>query len=153
MIRWFVFYNDRLLVRFSDGTWHVPCCENEPVKVPVGCTLHSIGVLDGMECRSFSLMGTVSDSETQQMVQLRASYDILSLQEYNMAGKAFEILNWDRNYRYCPTCGAPLRQISAIGKKCPECRQEFYPNLAPAIIVRVQKEDKILLTSSMRHPN
>ncbi len=145
MFRWFVFYNDRLLVQFSDGAWHVPCCEGEPVKVPVGSTQHCIGVVNGLECRTFSLLTPVPDSEAQQMVQLRASYDILSLQEYNMAGKAFEILNWDRNYRYCPACGVPLKQISAIGKKCPECRQEFYPNLAPAIIVRVQRDDKILM--------
>ncbi|MDO5343145.1 MAG: NAD(+) diphosphatase, partial [Bacteroidia bacterium] len=38
-----------------------------------------------------------------------------------------------------------MAQKSDEVRKCPECRQEFYPNLAPAIIVRVQKEDKILM--------
>ena len=62
-----------------------------------------------------------------------------------MAGKAFEILNWDQNTRYCPSCGVPTYKISDIGKKCPQCRQEFYPHISPAIIVRITKGDSVLM--------
>lgn len=79
------------------------------------------------------------------MVDLRASYDCVPLAVYQMAGKAFQILNWDKNSRYCPMCGVPTVQISPIAKKCPECRQEIYPRISPAIIVLIRKGDSILL--------
>jgi NAD+ diphosphatase len=36
-------------------------------------------------------------------------------------------------------------QVSPIAKKCPECRQEYYPRISPAIIVRITRGDEILL--------
>jgi NAD+ diphosphatase len=39
----------------------------------------------------------------------------------------------------------PTHQISDIGKKCPECRQDFYPPTSPAIIVRITRGDSILM--------
>ena len=79
------------------------------------------------------------------MMGLRTSYDYLPFNEYYKGGKAFEILNWDQNTRYCPACGVPTNRISDIGKKCPECRQEFYPHISPAIIVRINRDDSILM--------
>ena len=79
------------------------------------------------------------------MKDLRASFDVLPLEEYKRAGKASQILNWDKNSRYCPMCGVPTVQVSPIAKRCPECRQEFYPRISPAVIVLIKKEDSILL--------
>lgn len=79
------------------------------------------------------------------MMDLRSSYDVLPWEEYNVGGKAFQILNWDKNSRYCPMCGVPTVQISPIAKKCPQCRQEIYPRISPAIIVLIRREDSILL--------
>jgi NAD+ diphosphatase len=39
----------------------------------------------------------------------------------------------------------PTVQVSPIAKKCPECRQEYYPRISPAIIVRITRGDEILL--------
>ena len=90
---------------------------------------------------------TVSgDEESPRMMKdLRASFDVLPREEYDMAGKASQILNWDKNSRYCPMCGVPTVQVSPIAKRCPECRQEFYPRISPAVIVLIKKEDSILL--------
>lgn len=144
---WFVFYKDQILMQQQADGYHIPLGEEAPVKVPVGSTVHSIGDLDGTPCKAYALHTPISGEEAplRQMTGLRASYDLLPFDEYYKAGKAFEILNWDRNTRYCPACGVPTHQISDIGKKCPECRQEFYPHISPAIIVRITKGDSILL--------
>lgn len=134
------------MVQQADG-YHIPIGEEAPVKVPIGSTVHDIGDLQGIPCRTYALHTPISGEEApvRQMTGLRASYDLLPFEEYYKAGKAFQILNWDQNTRYCPACGVPTHQISAIGKKCPQCRQEFYPHISPAIIVRIRKEDRILL--------
>ena len=144
---WFVYYKDQLLIEQKEGTYHIPIGTEPPIKVPVGSTIHSIGNLNEIPCKTYNLHTPIPGNEApvRQMVGLRASYDMLLFEEYYQAGKAFQILNWDQNTRYCPACGVPTKQISDIGKKCPECRQEFYPHISPAIIVRIQKEDSILM--------
>lgn len=134
------------MVQQADG-YHIPIGIDVPVKVPVGSTMHNIGELNGIPCKAYAIHTPISGEEAplRQMMGLRASYDVLPFEEYYKAGKAFEILNWNQNTRYCPACGVPTHQISDTGKKCPECRQEFYPHISPAIIVRITKGDSILL--------
>ncbi|MBQ8242686.1 MAG: NAD(+) diphosphatase [Bacteroidaceae bacterium] len=145
--KWFVFYKDQLLMNQEADGYRVPFGEEPPVKVPVGSTIHNIGEMEGIPCKTYAIHTPIPGDEAplRQMMGLRASYDELPFEEYYKAGKAFEILNWDKNTRYCPSCGVPTHQISDIGKKCPECRQEFYPHISPAIIVRITKGDSILL--------
>ena len=130
----------------ADG-YHIPFGQEPPVKVPIGSTVHYIGEMQGKTCRTYTIHTPIpgEESPARQMTGLRASFDELPFEEYYQAGKAFQILNWDQNTRYCPSCGVPTKRISDIGKKCPECRQEFYPHISPAIIVRIQMEDSILM--------
>ncbi|MGL4851429.1 MAG: NAD(+) diphosphatase, partial [Phocaeicola sp.] len=82
---------------------------------------------------------------TRRMMDLRASYDYLPFDEYYKAGKAVELLHWDKNSQFCPACGIKTQRLSAIGKRCDCCKQEFYPQVAPAMIIRIRKGDSILL--------
>lgn len=144
---WFVFYKDQLLIEKKDNKYTIPFGTKPPMPVPVGSTIHIIGDIEGCIAKAYSVHAPVpgSESEIHQMTDLRASYDCLPLAEYYLAGKAFQILNWDKNSRYCPMCGVPTIQISPIAKKCPQCRQEIYPRISPAVIVLIRKEDSILL--------
>lgn len=144
---WFVFFKDQLLMVQNKDGYHIPSGNEPPVQVPVGSTIHNIGDMQGIPCKSYAIHTPISGEEAPQriMMGLRASYDYLPFNEYYKGGKAFEILNWDQNTRYCPACGVPTNRISDIGKKCPECRQEFYPHISPAIIVRINRDDSILM--------
>ena len=106
---WFTFYKDQLLIEKKNDTYTIPFGTEPPMPVPVGSTIHTIGQIDGVPAKAFSVHAPVpgSESDTHQMTDLRASYDYLPWEEYNLAGKAFQILNWDKNSRYCPMCGVP----------------------------------------------
>lgn len=145
--RWFVFYNGSLLVVTREGKQSVPRGTEPPMPVPIGSTIHTVGQLGGDVAKAYAVYTPCFEKEQgdRQMMDLRTSYDYLTQEEYDMAGKAFEILNWDKNSRYCPMCGVPTVQISPIAKKCPECRQEIYPRISPAIIVLIRKENSVLL--------
>ena len=106
---WFVFYKDLVLMEQHSEGYRIPLSEEPPVKVPIGSTVHYIGAMKGIPCKTYNLYTPISGEEApvRQMTGLRASYDLLPFKEYNMAGKAFEILNWDQNTRYCPSCGVP----------------------------------------------
>ena len=64
------------------------------------------------------------------MTGLRASYDYLPLSHYQAAGKAHEILHWDRNSRFCSACGTPMEQKEDIMKRFPKCGPEVYPSIS-----------------------
>lgn len=144
---WFVFFNGQVLIEKQKDGYHIPYATEPPVPVPVGSTIHLIGEVNGYPAKTYALYAPVPGDENspRMMKDLRASFDVLPWEEYNRAGKASQILNWDKNSRYCPMCGIPTVQVSPIAKRCPECRQEFYPRISPAVIVLIKKEESILL--------
>ena len=144
---WFVFNSGQVLIEKKTGGYHIPVGTEPPTEVPIGSTVHLIGTLDGRTAKTYAIHHPVAGDEQSpcMMKDLRASFDVLPPEEYRMAGKAAQILNWDKNSRYCPMCGVPTVQVSPIAKRCPECRQEFYPRISPAVIVLIKKADSILL--------
>ena len=80
-----------------------------------------------------------------QMMGLRKSYEILSNEMYQLAGKCAELVYWDQNSKYCGCCGAPMRWDTDISKRCTECGKELWPQLQTAIIVRVTRGDEVLM--------
>ncbi len=144
---WFVFCDNRLLIKKESDGYHIPYAAQPPVEVPENHTVHTVGTVGGMTAKAFAVSVPVEGDEKspQMMEDLRASFNVLPLEEYKMAGKASQILTWDKNSRYCPACGVPTVQVGPIAKKCPQCHQEIYPRISPAIIVLVKKEDSILL--------
>ena len=79
------------------------------------------------------------------MFGLRASFDMIPHTMYLMAGKAQEIIFWDKNNRYCPVCGMPMKFHTAISKRCTGCGKEIWATVSTAIIVLVRKGEEILL--------
>ena len=78
-------------------------------------------------------------------IGLRASYDVLPLSHYLMAGKARELMHFDDTVRFCSVCGAPMRWHTDISKMCTSCEREVWPSIATAIIVRITRGDEVLL--------
>lgn len=143
---WFVFYNDELLLeKKENGTFAVPYGRLSPIAIAEKTTVHTITTLEGKDCKAFSVYQPIEETEKYIPVGLRASYDYLPLAHYQAAGKAHEILHWDRNSRFCSACGTPMEQKEAIMKRCPNCGREVYPAISTAILVLVRKGDSLLL--------
>lgn len=144
---WFVFHENRLLIEKGNDGYHIPSGAEPPVQVPQGNTIHTIGSLNGKTAKAYAIGIPVAGAanDPRMMQDLRASYDVLPLDEYKMAGKASEILTWDRDSRFCPSCGTATILAGPIVKRCPQCRKEIYPRISPAIIVLIKKGDTALL--------
>ncbi len=74
-----------------------------------------------------------------------------------LAGRAVQIVEWDRTHQYCGRCGIPVETMNhERAKKCPQCGLTSYPRLSPAIIVSVERNGprgkEILLAHNKRHP-
>ena len=61
-------------------------------------------------------------------------------------GRAYGLINWYAATRFCSRCGASLVDHSSeTALRCVSCEVDYYPRLAPAIIVLVHRGDKMLL--------
>ncbi|AET68033.1 Zn-finger containing NTP pyrophosphohydrolase [Desulfosporosinus orientis DSM 765] len=68
-----------------------------------------------------------------------------------LAGKAYQILHWDRTHQYCSQCGARTEnKIDEKAKLCPSCGLVNYPRISPAIIVAITRDREILLAKGSR---
>jgi NAD+ diphosphatase len=74
-------------------------------------------------------------------------------EELAIAAFAVRVIDFDRSTRFCGRCGAKTRQLKTErSKQCGTCGLIIYPRLSPAIIVLVQRNDRILLARSPRAP-
>ena len=66
-----------------------------------------------------------------------------------VAGRAAQVLEWDRAHRYCGVCGTPTElQPGERARKCPACGHTAYPRLSPAMMVLVWRDGEVLLARS-----
>jgi len=81
-----------------------------------------------------------------QWLGLRQLLDHLTEAEFQMAGRALQIMRWHFDHQFCSRCGQPTEQHSKdIAKACINCAIDFYPRLSPCIITLVTRGDECLL--------
>ena len=151
---WFLFDRDRLLLRHNTDGWYIPLAAEPPVEAAAAMEITGqvARTTPGPEPASNTIRYFASSVEVPQpapagmeWVALRASYDLLGERVYALAGKAFELVHWERNSRFCPACGTGMEPHSEISRRCPTCGKELFPAISPAIIVLICKGDSILL--------
>lgn len=142
----FLFCQDTLLLNAQN---EVPLSFDCPVRLEAWQTLHHLPDFNGCHCYTAALDAPVT-LDGWQMMPLRSAFDVLPADLYNQAGKAREILYWDRNTRYCGVCGAPMKLHTDISKRCTNCGKEVWPMLATAIIVAVTRRggEELLMVQS-----
>lgn len=68
-----------------------------------------------------------------------------------VAGRARQILEWDRDHRFCGRCGARMQdKPDERARLCPACGHLCFPRINPAIIVGVTRDGKLLLCRNRR---
>jgi len=153
---YFVFCKDDLMLECqADGTYTIPCQEEPPTETKPWTTILNITPLDDIEVKAYSIdMPPTNDGNSQfsilnsqfyEMCPLRQSYYKLPEPLYLKAGKCAELLYWDRNTKFCGMCGGQMHFHTDISKRCEMCGKEVWPSLATAIIVRITRDDEILL--------
>lgn len=147
---WFLFWEDRLLLRKEGDRYMLPVGDVPPIAVTYSIGVPGIGERPGRAASLDSSEMLVSDGKRETSFSyiwmgLRAAWNCLPDDLYRKAGKAYQMLYWDQNSRFCPACGTPTVRETEISKRCPSCRKELYPVISTAILVLVRKGEEILL--------
>jgi NAD+ diphosphatase len=84
---------------------------------------------------------------------LRPLHGRIADEEWGLAGRAFQLAEWDRTHRFCGVCGgATERLVDERARRCARCDHRAYPRHSPAVIVRITRGDEVLLGRSPHFP-
>jgi NAD+ diphosphatase len=78
---------------------------------------------------------------------------VLEDAHFALAGRALQLIDWDRTHQFCGRCGA--RTEPRAGERvrvCPACGLAAYPRLAPAVMALVRRGRELLLGRSPHFP-
>lgn len=137
---WFVFRDRELLVAAGSGGPVLPggAPDGGP-PVPVE-GLRYIGLLGKTPCWAAQACTDALPTGTSAE-PLRELFDRLDDGLLAIAGRAAQVLDFDRTQRFCGACAGPT-QVDDGGRarRCPRCRTTFYPRLAPAMMALVTRQ-------------
>jgi len=166
---WFVFKGDRLLVELGPPSPHpsgdlrvparpswaqLPLLKNnnllwfEPSR-----TLY-LGRLAGIDCWAAEAPAEAASPPAGWGWEgLRALFSVLEDAHFALAGRAIQLLDWDRSHRYCGRCGTPTEaKTEERARICPACRLTAYPRISPAVMALVRRGGEILLGRGPHFP-
>ena len=150
---WFIFQEERLLVPADPSADPVPCLAGPEVLGLKVDRPHYLGLLEGRPCYTGLVPAEVPAPEEMSWLGLRRYYGRQPDHFFWLAGRAFQILDWDRKHDFCGVCASRMRpKTGERAKKCPACGAVSYPRLSPAIIVLVVRDGRILLARSPHFP-
>jgi NAD+ diphosphatase len=147
----FLFRGNRLAVRRLETGAAVPRAAELDLERLAPLRRQYLGRADDLPCFSFELDQV--EPAGLELADLRGLWGLLPEEEFWLAGRAFQIMDWDRTHQFCGRCGTPTQpKAEERAKLCPACGHFSFPRVAPAIIVAVVREGKILLARARRFP-
>jgi len=150
---WFLFKGNRLLARLIDQKAVLPANDDLDDLTIDLLRQQYLGNLDGTLCYTAEVDEEYDAPEGWSFQGLRRLYGRMDEELFGVAGRAVQIVDWNRTHQYCGQCGAPTGDhLRDRAKECAECGLISYPRISPAIIVLVRKDDRLLLARAHRHP-
>jgi NAD+ diphosphatase len=148
---WIVVRGASLLVKTLNNTTDLPTYTDiQQLSVKPLRTLY-VGDFQAKQCYAIEVAGDASAPEGCMFIGLRTLLSMLPEQMFTLAGRAYQLIDWDRTWHFCVRCASPLAgKHDECAKICHTCGYTSYPPVSPAIIVAVVRERQILLAHSLR---
>jgi NAD+ diphosphatase len=141
---WFAFRGNELLVRVEGEEARVPERLDAGAPSPL-----QISFAEGPEAWAVRLDAGFAPSPGFELLNLRRLWGRIDEEVWRLAGRAFQLLEWDHNHRFCGRCGAETeRRERENSRTCPRCGLQHFPRLSPAVIVLIERGGRMLLARS-----
>ena len=147
----FAFRGDRVLVQAPREDEVAITSLHDLADAGVAGPRHFLGLLGDRACIAVDLADEAPEPAGMRFVGLRTLFfkvpdDLLAL-----AARAFQVVDFDRNHRFCGRCGTPTRSRgSERAKECPACGLVAYPRVSPAMMALVTRGQELLLARASR---
>jgi NAD+ diphosphatase len=163
---WFVFKGDQLMVEMgppdprptddprvrSRPSWaKLPLQKNHNWLGPQALRTLYLGRLGGLHAYAAEAAGETPAGFSWQ--GLRTLFSVLEDSHFALAGRALQLVDWDRSHQFCGRCGArtEARRDERV-RVCPACKLSAYPRVAPAVMALVRRGRELLLARGPHFP-
>lgn len=107
----------------------------------------------GLHCFAVDLPDSAKAADGLAFQGLRELFGLIDEELFAVAGRAFQVVQWDRTHRFCGRCGRPtVHHERDRARQCPGCGLVSYPRVSPAVIVLVSRGDRFLLARNASFP-
>ena len=135
---WFAFRKNELLVWDDASDPRLPCCVQLTEHGLEPQRSHYLGLYDGQHCYAVDIAEAQPLPAGWRPMGLRDAFALFDVGIAALSGRAFQILDWDRNQQYCSRCGTPTeRRTDERARSCPSCKLRTYPPVSPAVMVLI----------------
>lgn len=146
---WFIFQAEHLLLIKSENHYQLPAAVTLTLLKANLLRQHYLGHLNNVDCYCAEIDNTATLPPDVEPVLLRKAFEILGEDWYAATAKAYSVINWDKTHQFCSRCGhATVHRLGTFERVCSVCHFSLYPRISPSIIVRISKEDQILMARS-----
>ena len=113
-----------------------------------------LGRLGGTDCWAAELAAhATAPAAGFSWEGLRALFSVLDDRHFALAGRALQLVDWDRTHQFCGRCGTRTEpHATERVRTCPACKLSAYPRVAPAVMALVKRERQLLLARSPHFP-
>ncbi|WP_304162968.1 NAD(+) diphosphatase [Lonsdalea britannica] len=139
------------------GWWVVG--ENNQIWLPEGRLPHGSSTQWGLKACAARRIGEwqgepvwlVRQTMAEEMGSLRQLLDVES-GLFQLAGRGIQLADFYRAHRFCGYCGHEMHHSKTeLACLCGHCRERYYPQIAPCVIVAIRRGTEILLAQHVRH--
>jgi NAD+ diphosphatase len=104
-----------------------------------------VGELHGLACYAADV-AQLPEIPSGEATSLRAIFQLAGPEIFALAGRATQLLDWQKQHRFCGQCGtATQHKAGEHAMHCPDCGLLVYPRISPAVMVLVRHGEKLLL--------
>jgi NAD+ diphosphatase len=135
---WFAFRKSELLVRVNGSDHALPLCASLQEHGLTAERSQYLGLYGDKHCYAAQLGERCTVPDGWRFVGLRDAFGVFEVGLAALSGRAYQILEWDLNHRYCGRCGtATVPRNNERSRACPACGRTSYPPISPAVMVLV----------------
>lgn len=142
---WLTFRDGRVLV--ADADLSFPRSQDFAGLDMAELSRHYLGRLGGFGVYAVAVAPDALPPAGYRFDDLRRLLGQVDDLRFGLAGRALQILEWERSHRFCGRCGSATVSHSAgeRARVCPACGFASYPRINPCVIVAVTRGEEILL--------
>jgi NAD+ diphosphatase len=150
---WFAFRKSEILVVSGADRPDLPCCMALDEHGLAPQRSQYLGLYGGRHCYAAAIDESLPLPAGWATLGLRDLFGLVETTLATLSGRAYQILEWDRNHQFCSRCGARTQLRSdERSRTCPACQYTTYPPVTPAIMILVTHGRRLLLARKPAFP-
>jgi NAD+ diphosphatase len=150
---WFAFQDAKLvLLQVGESTAVPALADASELQVEI-VRRQYLGWLGETQCYSAELSSSAALPAGTLALGLREVYGRVPDEQWALAARAVQVVDWDRSHQFCGACATPtVSRAHERARECPNCGLVNYPRIAPAVMVLIRRGREILLARSPHFP-